>query len=170
MKPAKPDDPLAQALRADARRMAPAFSRKLHEDTLWALNAGVVPHQRLASGIRRSGTGFFGPAGLVLAAMCVGVLLFWRAMPIPKMPNKISPAVATTVAKPVGPNLTTDDFAPARFINSPGELMTRSLNFAQQAISEQYAMTYASTVRSAQENLPQFGFYSIPNIRATSSH
>lgn len=170
MKPVQSDDVLAQTLRADARRMTPDFSRKLHDDTLSALHTGVVPHPHSFGKIRRSGSVFFGPVGFALTAMFVVVLLVWQAKPIAKLPNKINPSVALTTAKPVGPNLTADDLGPARFMNSPGKLMTRSLTFAQRAISEQYAMTYASTVRSAQESLPQFGFYSIPDTRPALAH
>ncbi len=170
MKSVQSEDILAQALRADAQRMTPDFSRKLHEDTLTSLNAGIAPSPRLVGSIRRSGSAFFVPAGFAIAAMFVGVLLVWWTKPVEKLPNNASDSVAVTEAEPVHSKLMSDDYAPARFMNSPGELMTRSLTLAQQAISEQYAMAYASTVRSAQESLPHFGFYSIPDIRPTLSH
>lgn len=170
MNPIQPDDVLAQTLRADARRMEPAFSWKLHEDTLAALSAVATRVPRAADKSHRSGRVFFRPIGFSLAALVAAALLVWLTQPNAKVPNAKPNTQSVAIAKSIGPKLTADDLGPVRFLDSPGELMTRSLTIAQQAISEQYAMTYASTVKSAQEGLPRFGFYSAPDTGTTPPH
>ena len=148
-------------LQAHARRITPAESARVQENIINAVRRAGTQSGPAASGsfFMKWPVAALGCAAI--AAMILLIVLPWRGGKAGQLTGAKSTIASMAPAVRIDrePAAASEPFTPASLTRSPVRLVTSTLNFAQHAISEQYAMAGSNAFQAAQDVMPQFAFY-----------